>query len=97
MRESFSVHPHYGYGETEAQPSCCTVVVIAMGIQPLLTLPVSVIKFPTESSLNEEGLCGSQLEGGWVGKSTEPCPSPHFLSNSARESGAWCMDGTAHI
>lgn len=60
-----------------------------MGIQPLLTLPVSVIKFPTESSLNEEGLYGSQLEGGWVGKRTEPCPSPHFLSNSAQESGAW--------
>lgn len=33
MWESFSVNPHYGYGETEARPSLtalqsCTVVII---------------------------------------------------------------------
>lgn len=55
-----------------------------MGIQRLLTFPVSGIKFPTESSLNEEGSYGSQLEGavgllaGWA-RAQNPVPPLTFF------------------
>lgn len=62
-----------------------------MGIQPLLTLPVSVIKFPTESSLNEEGLYGSQLEGaGWARAQNPVSPLTFFrIQPESPVHGAW--------
>lgn len=103
MCESFSVNPHHGYGETEAQSSLKLHNCGHCHGTSASTYFSSVWdKIPNRKQLEWRRViwltvrgCGWSL--GWVGKSTEPCPSPHFLLNSARESSAWCTDGTALV